>query len=155
MISQFITCYESHKSIVRQVEALVGQTDQVRHMQANLAGYGVISLDAMLISHTQLKTRLNREMATLYENFVVSFDGRKPQEVLDDVSSRLHDPNFCFTGGYGHRIELSTGPLSHHWCVKPAFYDTVRPSVYEKLVFQMMGHNVEVAEKAASERWGN
>ena len=150
-IYDFASSYLKHLATVKEAEKLVGKINLVTEMYSTLSAYGSLTLDSIAENPLTLKKEVETKMPILYDKFIRAFDGRSPQA----VSERLGNPNFCFTGGFGHRIILSTRHSSHHWCVKPEFYETVKPSAYELLVFRMMKHTVNVSPVAAMEKWGN
>jgi len=82
-----------------------------------------------------------------------------PEQVHDLFVAKLHNREYCQSGGYGHYVRYSkdgghTIHASSHWKIKPEHVDKFLPTEQERLSFILM--NVEFTLPPASHTtWGN
>ncbi len=69
------------------------------------------------------KDTFNRIKILIFKN-VEELIGKEPDIHFQDWINSIQE--YCFQGGYGHRIQYSSSNLPHHWCVKTEHYEKVK-----------------------------
>lgn len=156
-ITKYANSYLLHKSITNDIENLVGNIDCIKDMIKDINYYKTIDIDTIYNNCDYLTEELERTMKHHYNNFTKLFDGKTPENISDEVFSRMLNNKYCFSGGFGHRIFSDTVRLhpESHWCIKPAFYDTIKPSPYEKIALKITRQTLYISDEPKMERWDN
>ena len=68
------------------------------------------------------KDTLNKIKTLILTNIEITI-GKDPDKHFQDWVNSIQE--YCFQGGYGHRIQYS-GDLPHHWCVRTEHYEKVK-----------------------------
>ena len=107
-ITKFSHSYLLHRSIVEDIENLLGNTKQTEKMRTEIDNYGLLSIENIHNNANDLTKKLEYVMNLHYDKFTKSLDGKTPQMISDEVFSRMLNDEYCFAGGFGHMILSDT-----------------------------------------------
>jgi hypothetical protein len=144
--------YYAHLDKIYTVEQTFGEI-YTKEMREKIKYYGTISIAEIHIKGVELLAQMNAGMSALYSAFTINYDGRMPELIVEQLVARLMDSRFCFQGGLGHNVYSPTLKFPYNWCIKPEFYQQVKPTDFENVVLTICGHRVEISEKAYTQHW--
>jgi hypothetical protein len=151
-LTKYGKAYYSHLDKVYAIEHAFGELYS-KEMREKIKYYGTFSIAEIHIRCAGLLAQMNAEMSALYSAFTIGYDGRMPAQIVEQLKARLMDSRFCFQGGLGHKVYSSTLKFPYNWCIKPEFYQQMKPTDFENVVLTIEGHRIEVSEKAYQQHW--
>lgn len=154
-MGDFIKRVGWHDKIIKSICNLIGNKENsfTTDMISIIEKYSETKMNEILKKEKEYITSIDSELLPLYENFIMEVSGMSCAEIYRVVEKRLQSKVCCFQGGFGHCVYgIKCGC---HWMVRPEFYEVVKITPMENIVFMIMDKRVGVGETPCQAYWGN
>ncbi|HSW76706.1 MAG TPA: hypothetical protein VLG50_06660 [Candidatus Saccharimonadales bacterium] len=124
-------------------------------MKKKLNDYKLFDLDNNQNTIKQLSSCLQIDMMKHFNHYFKKIHHQTSHQIINNLIKRLSNTTYCFQGGYGHAVHGDIFTHKHHWCIKPEYYEQIKPLDYEYLALKLNNRYIHVSDKPKQERWGN